>query len=165
MIEISKLKHSNSFAFSMIEVLIAIFVMSVALLSFFSINQSSNSKSMDSYYEFLAGSLGEETINFCRGMGADWAIGYMKLPKNKQDIFPLGRWCNCKDKPICKGCYYFRECSSFERKVVFKPVKKDGETGVLVNVLIRTVKNKKARSWLSRDSIAFSTLLEKAIKR
>ena len=48
--------------FSFIEVLIGMVILQIALLSFFLINQSSSSQSMDAYYEFLANSLGNEVI-------------------------------------------------------------------------------------------------------
>lgn len=148
-------------AFSMIEILIAIVVMSVALLSFFIINQSSNSKSMDAYYEFLGESLGSETIDFCRGMGYNWAMKYLVKP----DIFPLNKWHNCLEYPIFGKTTYFRECGSFERKVNFSKVKLANEEGIFVTVEIRTKEDTKVKSWLSRNKLYFSTMIEKVPQR
>ena len=133
--------------------------MAVALLSFFSINQSSNRQSMNSYYQFLGESLGSEVIEFCHGMGYNWAIKYM----GKHDVFPLNKWHNCLAYPIFNKTGYFRECGSFERKVTFTKVSDSSsdENAVLVIVKIRTKQNTKAKSWLNSKTLYFSTLIEK----
>lgn len=141
-------------AFSMVEIIIALVVMQFALFSFFMINHSSNSKTMDAYYEFLGESLGEEVIDFCQGMGYKWALKYIKSP----DLFPLNTWHGCLDKPIFERDSYFRECDSFERKVRFSKQTKDGNS-ILITIEIRTKEKTKVKSWLSQNSLWFSTLL------
>lgn len=140
--------------FSLIEVLIGMVIMSVALLSFFMINESSNSKSMDAYYEFLAHSLGKELVEFTHGMGYEWAQKYMTKP----DLFPLDEWHGILEKPIFSDSTYFREADSFERKVNFKKVSKAGE-GILITVDIRVKEKNKAASWLSRNFISYTTIV------
>ncbi len=140
--------------FSLVEVLIGLVIMQIALLSFFMINESSNTKSMDAYYEFLAESLGKELIEFTHGMGYEWAKKYIDKP----DLFPLGSWHGVLEKPIFSDTSYFREADSFERRVNFKKVSKSGE-GVLVTIDIRVKENNRAASWLTRNYISFSTLV------
>lgn len=140
--------------FSLIEVLIGLVIMSVALLSFFLINESSNTQSMDAYYEFLAHSLGKELVEFTQGMGYEWALKFMDAP----DIFPLGTWHGVLEKPIFSDTSYFREAESFERRVNFKKVEKSGK-GVLVTVDIRVKEKGRASSWLSRNFISYTTIV------
>ncbi len=140
--------------FSFVEVLIGMVILQIALLSFFLINQSSSSQSMDAYYEFLANSLGSEVIEFTQGMGYSWAEKYIAKP----DLFPLGTWHGVLEKPIFAASSYFRECDSFERMISMAKVSSAGN-GVLVSVQVRVKSNNKVKSWLSRGNLAFSTIV------
>lgn len=140
--------------FSFVEVLIGMVILQIALLSFFLINQSSNSQSMDAYYEFLGYSLGNEVIEFTQGMGYEWAIQYTTKP----DLFPLDAWHGILEKPIFAPTSYFRECDSFERIVSMKKVSGQGN-GVLVSIGVRVKSNNKVKSWLSRNQLEFATIV------
>ena len=140
--------------FSFVEVLIGMVILQIALLSFFLINQSSSSQSMDAYYEFLASSLGSEVIEFTQGMGYDWAAKYITKP----DIFPLDTWLGVLDKPIFAATSYFRECDSFERLISMQKVSNAGN-GILVSVQVRVKSDNKVKSWLSRNQMTFSTIV------
>ena len=140
--------------FSFVEVLIGMVILQIALLSFFMINQSSSSQSMDAYYEFLASSLGSEVIEFTQGMGYEWAEKYLDKP----DIFPLGTWHGVLEKPIFAATSYFRECDSFERLVSMQKVSSSGN-GILVSIQVRVKSNNKVKSWISRGNLAFSTIV------
>ena len=140
--------------FSLIETLIGMVIMAVALLSYFLINQASSSQSMDAYYEFLGQTLGNETIEFCQGMGFDWAGKYLQNP----DLFPLGEWHGVIDRPIFSKTSYFRECDSFERLVNMSKVSGGGE-GILVTVGIRVKSGNKVRAWMSRSQLEFATIV------
>ncbi len=144
-------KRRSTGAFSFVEVLIGMVILQIALLSFFLINQSSSSQSMDAYYEFLAASLGSEVIEFTQGMGYEWADKFIIKP----DIFPLDTWHGVLEKPIFAATSYFRECDSFERMI---SMKKAGN-GILVTVQVRVKSNNKVKSWLSRGQLAFSTIV------
>lgn len=130
------------------------FIMSVALLSYFFINQASSSQSMDAYYEFLGQTIGNETIEFCQGMGHAWAVKYMDKP----DIFPLKEWHGVLDKPIFSKTSYFRECDSFERIVEMTKVS-GGGSGILISVGIRVKTGNKVRAWMSRSQLEFATVV------
>ncbi|NCB37777.1 MAG: hypothetical protein EOM80_03325 [Erysipelotrichia bacterium] len=140
--------------FSFVEVLIGMVILQIALLSFFLINQSSSSQSMDAYYEFLGHSLGNEAIEFCQGMGYDWAVKYMGKP----DLFPLNSWHGVLEKPIFSPASYFRECDSFERLINMQKVSDSGN-GVLVTVGVRVKNANKVKSWLSRSQLEFATIV------
>ena len=56
-------------AFTLVEIMIAMFLMMVVMLSLFMLNQSSTKSSMDAYYEMLAFSLAREPIEVFRGFG------------------------------------------------------------------------------------------------
>jgi prepilin-type N-terminal cleavage/methylation domain-containing protein len=140
--------------FSLIEVLIGLLIMQIALLSFFLINESSNTQSMDAYYEFLAHSLGKEIVEFSQGMGYEWAKTYIDKP----DLFPLDEWHGILASPVFSETSYFREADSFERRVSFQKVSKSGE-GILIKVDIRVKDSNRASAWLTRDSISYSTIV------
>lgn len=140
--------------FSLVEVLIGLVIMQIALLSFFMINESSNSQSMDAYYEFLAHSVGKELIEFTQGMGYEWAEKFSEAP----DIFPLDTWHGIREKPIFNKDSYFKEAESFERRVNFKKVEKDGK-GFLITVDIRVKEKGRVRAWLSRNFISYTTIV------
>jgi len=140
--------------FSFIEVLIGMVILQIALLSFFLINQSSSSQSMDAYYEFLANSLGNEVIEFVQGLGYEWAVKYLDKP----ELFPLGVWHGVLEKPLFAATSYFRECDSFERLINMQKVSSSGD-GILVNIEIRVKSGNKVKSWLSRGELAFSTIV------
>jgi hypothetical protein len=149
-----KAKFRSRRGFSLVEILIGSIILQIALLSFFLINQASNSQSMDAYYEFLGCSLGKEVLELCQGMEYEWAKSY----KDKQDLFPLSTWHGVLDKPIFDKTTYFRECGAFERKISFTPVAKDGN-GILVTVDIRVKEEGKVKTWLSRNKLSFSTIV------
>lgn len=140
--------------FSFVEVLIGMVILQIALLSFFLINQSSSAQSMDAYYEFLGYSLGNEVIEFCQGMGYDWAEKYIGKP----DLFPLDTWHGVLDKPIFSQASYFRECDSFERLIEMKKVSAAGK-GILITVGVRARSNNKVKAWLSKSQIEFATII------
>jgi prepilin-type N-terminal cleavage/methylation domain-containing protein len=150
----------NKKGFSMIEVLIGLVIMQIALLSFFLINQSSNSQSMDAYYEFLAHSLAKEIVEFSQGMGYEWACKYIDKP----DIFPLNEWHKVLEYPIFSEASYFKESDSFERRISFQKVSKSGN-GILINIDIRVKDNNKASAWFSRNQISYSTILMEKLQR
>jgi hypothetical protein len=129
-------------------------IMAVALLSYFLINQASNSQSMDAYYEFLGQTIGNETIEFCQGMGHAWALKYMDKP----DKFPLGEWHGVLEKPIFAVTSYFRECDSFERMVNMSKVSGGGD-GILITVGVRVKSGNKVRAWMSRSQLEFATVV------
>ncbi len=141
-------------AFSLVEVLIGLVIMQIALLSFFLINESTNSQSMDAYYEFLAHSLSKEVIEFTHGMGYEWGCKYIDNP----DLFPLDEWHSILENPIFSEASYFRETDSFERKVSLSKVSKSGE-GILVEVAVRVKENNRASNWLSRNMVSHSTIV------
>lgn len=140
--------------FSFVEVLIGMVILQIALLSFFLINQSSSAQSMDAYYEFLGYSLGNEAIEFCQGMGYDWAAKYISKP----DLFPLDSWHGVLDKPIFSQASYFRECDSFERMINMRKVTGEGN-GILITVGVRAKSSNKVKSWLSKSQIEFATIV------
>lgn len=140
--------------FSFVEVLIGMVILQIALLSFFLINQSSSSQSMDAYYEFLGYSLGNEVIEFTQGMGYEWADKYMSKP----DLFPLDSWHGVLEKPIFAPTSYFRECDSFERKITMQKVSGQGNA-VLISIEVRVKSNNKVKSWLSRSQLEFATIV------
>ncbi len=147
-------KRRSTGAFSFVEVLIGMVILQIALLSFFLINQSSSSQSMDAYYEFLAASLGSEVVEFTQGMGYEWADKFIAKP----DIFPLDTWHGVLEKPIFAATSYFRECDSFERMISMKKVSSAGN-GILVTIQVRVKSNNKVKSWLSRGQLSFSTIV------
>ena len=76
-------------AFTLVEILIAMFLMSVVILSIFLLNQSANKSSMDAYYEMLCFSLAREPIEVFRGFGYKTMEDIVKDPSLAPKFYPV----------------------------------------------------------------------------
>jgi prepilin-type N-terminal cleavage/methylation domain-containing protein len=163
--------------FTLVELLIAIFILQISLLAFFSFNQSSNNQSMNAYYKFMAFSLAKETIDYCHGMGYDWAIRH--LESNSTRPFPLsntenGEWHSIKDyylfsknihnEQIDVNDAYISESVSFKRRVELKKIASPRDDGraydaVLVTVQLKPDPKSRAAQFLGNEIISFSSTI------
>ena len=120
---------------SLIEILIASLVLSLALLSLFVVNSSSSQMTLDSYYEFQAVQIAQEPIEVFR------AVGYpacTKLPS-----YPIG-----KSEPLSgnNGCYPV-EASMFDRTIALDT---SGPPPYVVTVSVAPRANTLARNWMRK---------------
>lgn len=153
--------------FSLIEILVGMFIMAIVLLSFFAINQSSSHQSMDAYYEFIGNTLGNNVIEFCQGMGYEWTNRYIDKPY----IFPLDTWhevvdhSNLSNSTSILPVGHYQEIESyehFERHVVMKKIlgtKEGSGNGILVQIELRIKDENKVRAWMSRNNLKFVTVV------
>jgi prepilin-type N-terminal cleavage/methylation domain-containing protein len=162
--------------FSLVELMIAITILLISLLTFFMVNQSTSSRSMESYYKYMAYSLGNEVINYCQGMGYQWAKAH-KDTAGATKPFPLNDWHKVVDnliftegedgEELLLTDTYFSECNIFERKVEFKEVKIPATNGsrffngIRVIVNLRMKSNRKISNFLKSGAVKFaSTIME-----
>ncbi len=162
-------------AFTLVELLIAIFILQLSLMAFFTVNQSTSSRGMEAYYKFMAYSLGKEVIDFSQGMGYRWAKAHLDSKESKP--FPLsdcssGPWHkvtdhlifskNLNDEDVDVNDAYFSECKSFERRIEFKEIKADqpdgkSVNGILITAQLRIQKGSRAAKYLKNEVMNFST--------
>lgn len=168
--------------FTLVELLIAIFILQMSLMAFLSVNQSTSSKSMGAYYKFMAFSLGKEVIDYCQGMGYEWAASYIDAAAANSP-FPLsscdnGNWHNVtdyfifsknlKNETIDVNDAYFSECNVFERRIEFKKLnipELSGRVfkGIRVTVQLRLQAKSRAVKFLGSEPMTFSTTVMEVV--
>ncbi|MBF0501078.1 MAG: hypothetical protein HQM09_13145 [Candidatus Riflebacteria bacterium] len=128
-------------AVTLVEILIASFILAGALLALLTVNSSSNRMTMDSYFEFLAMQIAQEPIEVFR------AVGYpecMSIPK-----YPVA-----VTEPILNQLgLYPVESSMFERTISVDISKLPL---CLVTVTVTPRSNSRAQAWLRRGKVNFS---------
>lgn len=120
---------------TLVEILIASVVLSLALLSLFSINSSSNQLTLDSYYELLAVQIAQEPLEVFK------AVGYpecLKLPK-----YPIGQ----TGPMSTENGRYPAETSMFERTISIDP---STDPLYVVTVSVTPLPNTKAQIWMRK---------------
>lgn len=136
-------------AFSLIEVMVAAFILAVAVLSVMMVSQYSNRGSMDAYYEFMALTLAKEPVEIFRALGYDWLA---KHAENPHPEYPLGEAEIAGDgikRPV--------EASAFMRKIEMKI--SPAEKAAHLTVTVFPVGQSRAQAWLSRKSVTIETLI------
>ena len=105
-------------AFTLIEIIIAMALMLVLVLSIFMLNQSANKSSMDAYYEMLAFSLAREPIEIFRGMGYD----VVKKIENSHNLSPEPYTIDTAKPIVCDNgqVQYPFEAQHFTRTIELK---------------------------------------------
>lgn len=116
-------------AFTLIEIVIAMGMLMVVVLSIFLLNQSANKSSMDAYYEMVAFSLAREPIEILRGFGYE---SVDKIYKNEisnpaAKYFKIGSFKNIENDESL-AIEYPIEAERFQRRVLLD--KKTSSNGV-----------------------------------
>ena len=147
--------------FSLIEILIAIFLLATVLLSLLWMNRYSHISSMDAYYEGIAIGAAQEPLEIFRGMGYEWLELYQKgqADLNKSAALtacPPGVWFNLAD---AKPGLYPSEASDLKRLITVTPVTSDGIKAFQVTVRIAPALQSKIDAWLSRDSVSLKSFV------
>lgn len=158
--------------FTLVELLIGLVILLLSLMAFFTVNQSTSSRSMGAYYKYMAFSLGREVIDYSQGMGYKWAVAHMK--STSKEPFPLSKdgvsgWHNISDyfifsknitgASIDLNDAYFAECEMFERKIEFKEVNKGKYKGIRIIVQLRMKKGSRVARFLSNKALTFSSTI------
>ena len=151
-------KRRSTGAFSFVEVLIGMVILQIALLSFFLINQSSSSQSMDAYYEFLAFSLAREPIEIFRGFGYDYlkmiADGNVSPPA----WYPVGAFKDI-DFDLMSDMQYPAEARLFQRQIELTPVNSGKLNGMRIRVTVAAKGQSRVEVWMSRKSVTLESLV------
>lgn len=148
-------------AMSLIEVLIAVFFLSVAVLSYFVLNQMSNKGTIDAYYEMLAYSLAREPIEVFRGLGYDYLSGIVLGETKPPEWYPT----NVGPKDIVmdplSDLQYPAEAALFQRNIELDfDTSKDGTIkGISVVVTVEPKGESKAEKWLGNRTFSLKSFI------
>ncbi|MBF0407793.1 MAG: prepilin-type N-terminal cleavage/methylation domain-containing protein [Candidatus Riflebacteria bacterium] len=141
-------------AFSLIEVLFAAAIMTIAVLPLLWMTRYSNKSTMDAYYELLAMTLAKEPIQVFR------AIGYSDLVlniNNPHPDFPVG-----EQQIPCDGIKRPVEASAFKRKIQLEVL--SAEKAVRVMVSVFPGGQNRVSTWISNDSVTMEALIFEKIR-
>ncbi|MBF0407307.1 MAG: hypothetical protein HQM10_08135 [Candidatus Riflebacteria bacterium] len=164
-------KSRKKSALTMIEILIAMFILGLTLLSFLRVTQSSRQGAMDAYYEFLAQSLASEALEVFRGMGYKWLTNCMNGTGAIKEFPADGQFHDVEDINLAGTSNISggsnipstvkldrpAEASLFQRSIELKPV--GGINAVKIEVRIRPKTMSNVAVWLSRSEIKMSALV------
>ncbi len=143
--------------FSILEILLAMVLLSIILFSFLWMQRHSQFSTMDAYYEGLALSLAREPITLFKAFGYDWVQEYTsgKADLNQHFLLqgcPLGQW-YAMDQ--IQSSYYPTEAGDFERRILVDAVTEDdGRKCFLIRVEVAPKGHSQVDKWLSRETLA-----------
>ena len=146
-------------AFTLMEIIIAMAMMMIVILSVLMLNQTSNQSSMDAYYETLCFSLGREPIEVFRGLGYDTVLEICKNKSLCPAPYKIGEFTNITFNPKI-ALQYPADAENFQRCIDLT----HNSSGKYINIKV-TISPKnlsKAELWLSRKSVILeSNIVEK----
>ncbi len=144
-------------AFTLVEIMIAMFLMMVVILSIFMLNQKANESSMDSYYEMLCFSLAREPIEVLRSFGYETVMKIKDnpglMPKQYSDSFV--DFADIDINPSDVDNYPFsypNEALNFQRSITLEDGSENGINYVKVTVIIQPRGSSKAESWMRQKA-------------
>jgi hypothetical protein len=144
---------------SLLEIIIAIFFMSIAILSFFTMNQASNRSSMDAYYEFLAFSLAKEPIEVFRGFNYDYLAAIVFQGAASPAIYPTdGSFHEIPFDPTI-DMQYPSEAALFQRKIELSSVEESGIKGIKIKVTVSVKGSSRAEVWMSNKAVDLEAVI------
>ncbi len=141
--------------FTLLEILLAVFLLSLAVLSVFWTIDQSNRGALDAQYEFLAQSLLREPIEVFRGLGFRRLSEYESRPLAD---YPLG-WSSLGNPIPGGGIQRPVEAADFRRHIELKRVDREGHQAIRVTVRVHPVDESRVMSWLSRKEISLEGLI------
>ncbi len=141
--------------FTLVELLLAAFFLSCALLSLIWMNASSSRSSMDAYYKFQAVQLALEPIEVFRSFGYEWLTDYAG---HQLAQFPVGKRVDITD-PAFGGLQHPAECGMFQREITLTPVTGGGLRAIRVTVRVTPRHQSRARTFLLRNDIVMESLV------
>ncbi|MEW6708647.1 MAG: prepilin-type N-terminal cleavage/methylation domain-containing protein [Candidatus Riflebacteria bacterium] len=138
---------------SLIEVMVAVLILSLISSGIFLLITGAGRSSMDSYYEHLALQLAREPLEIFR------AFGYERLlVADTQPIadYQINQWQSILKFSSESGIDRPEETESFERFIELQKQDSSPVKGILVKVTIRPKPSGKASAYSSRHSIEFT---------
>jgi prepilin-type N-terminal cleavage/methylation domain-containing protein len=147
--------------FTMVEILLAIILISLALLGTLVTIQGTHRGSMDAYFEGVALSLVEESLEVYRGMGGRWLEDVLK--GNVGNDHPVlkacavNTWVSLKNSPpdmYPVDARFFRRLISVSRIAA-----RDGIQGWEIRVTVEPDRLSRVEAWLSRARVEGRTVI------
>ncbi|MBF0544762.1 MAG: hypothetical protein HQM08_10030 [Candidatus Riflebacteria bacterium] len=136
-------------ALSLLEVLFAGALLTIAILPLLWMTKYSEQSSMDAYYELLAMNLVKEPIEIFRGLGYEWLAAN---PKSPHPDYPIG------DQQIPgDGLKRPVEASSFKRRIDLKIM--TAEKIAQVTVTVYPAGQNRVQAWLSDSATTMEALI------
>jgi Tfp pilus assembly protein PilV len=149
----------NKLGLSLLEIVIAIFFMSIAILSFFTMNQASNRSSMDAYYEFLAFSLAKEPIEVFRGFNYDYLSAIVFQGAAPPSIYPTdGNFHDITFDPTI-DMQYPSESTLFQRKIELSAVSGSILKGIKIKTTVAVKGSSRAEAWMSNKAVELEAVI------
>lgn len=143
-------------AFTLMEIVIAMFLLTVVLLSVFMLNKSANQSSMDAYYELLAFSLAREPIEVFRGFGYKAVFEICRDNSKSPALYKVGETVPIKFDPSI-GLQYPADAEIFEREI---SLKEDGtEKAVKIKVVVSVKGQSRAEVWMRKKSVVLESII------
>lgn len=149
-------------AFTLIEIMIAMFMMAIVILGYYALNQTSSKSSMDAYYEMLCFSLAREPIEIFRGMGFESVEKIAKDPSLCPPPYKIGEEVDLvfNSNP---NIPYTPEVENFKRLITLTPIQNKKDSNKIeafkINVKIIRKGSTKAEVWLSRGTIELESMI------
>lgn len=146
-------------AFTLMEIIIAMALMLIAVLSIFMLNQSSNKSSMDAYYEIMAFSLAREPIEVYRSFGYNQLSDVAKgtIPANIN--YKIGEFQPIVYNPS-NELQYPADAENFQRRIDLEPgTSYNGTNYIKITVTVEVKGQSRAESWLSRNSVKLESII------
>ena len=148
-------------AFTLVEIIIAMFLMMIVMLSFFMLNQSSTKSSMDAYYEMLAFSLAREPIEVFRGFGYDVVKGIYDKSIPCPKPYEIDKETKIEFNPNV-DLQYPADAENFTRYIHLEEV---NDKCINITVTVSPKGQSKAESWLRKDKqVILESNVTKCIK-
>ncbi|GAB4271472.1 MAG: hypothetical protein Kow0029_09200 [Candidatus Rifleibacteriota bacterium] len=144
--------------FSLLEIIIAMAFLSVAILSMFWMNRSSNQGSMDAYYEFLAFSLAREPIEIFRGFGYDILKEIKDGNISPPARYPVGAMTDITWDPLSE-LQYPAEASLFQREIDLTEVSTGNLNAIKIKVTVAAKGQSRVDVWMRRKSVSLESLV------
>ncbi len=144
--------------FSLIEIIVAMAFLSIAILSIFMVNRSSNQGSMDAYYEFLAFSLAREPIEIFRGFGYDTLKEIYDGNISPPARYKVGDFEDIEFDAL-SDLQYPAEARLFARKIELEHVNTGDLNAIKIKVTVAAKGQSKVEVWMSRKAVSLESLV------
>ena len=137
-------------AFSLVEILVALSLVSLLLLSLYQVSRMAHTETMDASYKLTALALAREPLEILRGLGYRELTRYRERPLA---AFPLGE-ISLSDNPV-EGRHYPVPCHAFKRHLTVIPVEEGGMKAI--RILVRVYPRQSG--WLTRQECVLETIV------
>lgn len=146
-------------AFTLLEIVIAMALLVIAVLSMFLMNQASNKSSMDAYYESMAFSLAREPIEIFRGLGYENCYKIYKNHSLAPSIYKINEMTPIEYNPEIE-LQYPAEAEIFQRMIELEEGMSDKQIKYIKIIVTVAAKGQsKAEVWLSRKSVKLESMI------